>query len=108
MNQLQWNGTALNKPVVALTPNHIIAPVHGIGTYVGQTGCENLIMQFFNDFKPRNKWGKDHKPLLLQLWNPGNWTLDNATYFGAPGSFMTETEKEKYNEQLEIRNKNNL
>jgi hypothetical protein len=107
VNQLMWNGTLLTKPVVALTPHHIVEPLHGIGKYVGQTGCENLIMRFFNDFKSRNKWGKDHKQLLLQLWNPGNWTLDNATFFGAPGSFMMESEKAKYKEQIENRKKNN-
>jgi hypothetical protein len=65
-------------------------------------------MRFFNDFRPRNRWGAEHKQLLHQLWNPGGWTLDNATFLGASGSWMTAAEKTKYTEQVANRKNNSV
>jgi hypothetical protein len=108
LNTLQWNGKLLNQRIRALTPEHLILPQNGLGPYVGQIGCEQIIKRFYDDFRPRNRWGKDHRELLAQLWNKGGWTLDNATFFGAPLTWMTETERAKYAEQVANRNNNGV
>jgi hypothetical protein len=105
-NTAQWNGSELTQKVAALTPEHFIHPCDGIGPYVGQTGCEKIIKRFYDDFRPHNRWGGKHKELLASLWNPGGWTLDNATYFGAPRSWMKTSEQDKYAAQVANRNNN--
>ena len=104
MNNAIWNGKKLNHQVKARTPNHFILPQAGIGYHVGQHGCKTLVEKFWDDFMPHTRWGKDKKDLLRAFWNPGAWTLDNATYFGAPLSWLTQAEREKYNAQLLARN----
>ena len=76
------------------------------GFYVGRHGCEQLVKRFWSNFTPHNRWGKDHRDLLAQFWNPSGWTLDNATYFGAPISWLTQPEPERYNKQVSDRKPN--
>lgn len=91
-----WNGGTLNQKVHALTPEHFIPAPKGIGAFVGTGGCEQLITRFYSDFVPRKNWGKEHRDLLSSFWNPGLWTLSNAVHFGAPLSWLTEIERDKY------------
>jgi hypothetical protein len=108
INKATWNGTPLNQKVQPLTPEHFIHPTNGVGAFVGQAGCEQLIKRFFSDFSPRNRWGKDHRDVLAQLYNPGAWTLENATYFGAPLSWLSQTERDMYAEQVANRDNNGV
>ena len=100
INNGKWNGSVLKQKVTPLTPEHFLTTSSGIGPYIGQIGCENIIKRFYSDFQSRNRWGKDHRDLLSAFWNPGAWTLDNATFFGAPLSWLTQEERDKYIEQV--------
>jgi hypothetical protein len=106
LNNAKWNGTTLNQKVSALTPERFITPCDGIGAFVGRSGCEKLISRFWTYFTPCNRWGKDHRDLLGQIWNPGGWTLNDATYFGAPLSWLKQAERDRYDEQVAERNQN--
>ena len=106
INSGKWNGDSLKQQVMPLSPEKFVSPIRGIGHFIGQVGCEKIITRFYTDFLPRNRWGKTHKDLLKTFWNPGAWTLDNATFFGAPLNWLSQPEKDKYDEQLVNRAKN--
>ena len=108
VNNGKWNGELLKQKVMPMSPDKFLLPVHGIGKYLGQAGCERIITRFYQDFQPRNRWGKTHKDLLKKFWNPGAWTLDNATYFGAPLNWLTQQERNKYDDQLANRDANGV